>query len=373
MTIALVMVVLLGLIGGVGYAGLKFTGYFTDDSDYSNTAGTGDVLVQIPQDATLTRFGEILHDRGVVASVAAFVSAADNKPISAGFYKLRTGIPATRAVAMLGGDDNRVGRLVIPAGRQLDTKKTADGKNTVGIFAMLADATTVTINGKKTGPTPEQLAQAAATASPADLGVPEWATADVAKLTGDHRRIEGLIAPIAWESIDPALSPTAMLKYLIVGSARYFEQWGLLNKNPTGLSPYQALVSASVVEREVSMTADYGKVARVITNRLGRNQKLEMDSTANYTAAVVNIDVFGDAYTAETKWNTYRVSGLPATPIGAVGRDALTAALDPPAGNWVYFVTVDAKGTTLFTPDYEQHLRNRQLACSNKILTTGCQ
>ena len=371
--LALVMVFMVAVIGSLGYVGLRMTGYFVDDDDYSNASGTGDVLVSIPQDSTLTQFGQILRDRGVVASVRAFTDAAGSGSISAGFYKLRTGIPAATAVSMLDGDANRVGRVVIPPGRQLDTKQTADGSPSTGIFAMIAQATTVTIDGRRSGVTQEQLAQAAATASPTDLGVPSWATADVERLNGDHRRIEGLIAPVAFEAIDPTLSPTAMLKYLITTSATLFDQWGLLDRNDTGLSPYQNLVSASVVEKEVADPDDYGKVARVILNRLGKNQKLEMDSTANYTAAVVNIDVSGDAYTADTKWNTYQVNGLPATPIGSVGKAPLQATDNPPAGNWIYFVAVDPQGTTLFTEDYAEHLRNRQKACDNKVLAVGCR
>ena len=361
------------LVCGVTYAGLRLTGFFVDDKDFSGSAGTGDVLVQIPDDAPLSQFGQILTDRGVVASVRAFTNAADGKPISAGFYKLRTRISAASAVSMLDGDDNRVGRVVIPAGRQLDTKQTANGTATTGIFAMVAQATTVTIDGTRRGVTAEQLAQAAATATPEQLGVPSWATSRVQALTGDHRRIEGLIAPVAWEAIDPSLSPVDMLRYLISTSAGYFERWGLTREGSSGLDPYDALVAASVVEKEVADPDDYGKVARVIVNRLAKNQKLEMDSTANYTAAVVNIDVSGDAYTADTKWNTYQVTGLPATPIGSVGENVVAPTVDPPAGNWLYFVAVDAQGTTVFTDDYQQHLRNRQRACDNKVLSVGCR
>jgi UPF0755 protein len=55
-----------------------------------------------------------------------------------------------------------------------------------------------------------------------------------------------------------------------------------------------------------------------------------------------------------------------------VGQPALEASLDPPAGNWLYFVSIDQQGTTLFTEDFEQHKRNRQQACDNGVLTTNC-
>ena len=117
---------------------------------------------------------------------------------------------------------------------------------------------------------------------------------------------------------------------------------------------------------------DLPKVARVILNRLAKNQRLEMDSTTNYTAAETNIDVNGDNYKADTRWNTYRVSGLPPTPIATVGEKALNAMLDPPKGDWLYFITVDQQGTTKFSATFEEHLRNRKIACDNKFLTTGC-
>ncbi|WP_437424739.1 endolytic transglycosylase MltG [Williamsia muralis] len=363
------------LVGGIGYAGLRLAGQFggPDNSDFSNTAGTSDVVVQIPPDSSLTAFGEILKENKVVASVGAFTTAADGKPISAGFYKLRTEIPASTAVSML-TDDNRVGRVVIPEGLQLDTKEGIDGKTTPGVFARVAEATSLTLNGQESGVTVEELAQAAATATPQELGVPSWATDAVTALAGDHRRIEGLIAPTLCEAIDPNLSPVQMLNYLISRSASLFAQWGLPESGTTSsnMTPYQTLVTASIVEREVNRADDYPKVARVVVNRLDDNQALQMDSTVNYTSAIQNIDVAGDDFTADTKWNTYQQKGLPPTPIGAVGQPALEASLNPPVGNWLYFVSIDQQGTTLFTDDFEQHKRNRQQACDNGVLQTNC-
>lgn len=374
--ISVALVFMVVLVAGIGYSGLRVVGFFGgDDKDFSNTAGTADVLVRIPQDATLTKFGEILKENDVVASVNAFTTAAGGQPISAGFYKLRTEIPASAAVSMLTDTENRVGRVVIPEGLQLDTKKGFDGKTTPGIFARVADAIAVDLNGEKSGVTVEQLAQAAATATPQELGVPSWARNAVTALDGDHRRIEGLIAPTSWEAIDPNQTPVQMLNYLITRSASLFAQWGLPESgtSSTNLTPYQTLVSASITEREVNRAEDYPKVARVIVNRLADNQALQMDSTVNYTSAVQNIDVAGDDFTAATQWNTYQEKGLPPTPIGAVGQLALEAAIDPPAGNWLYFVSVDQEGTTLFTDDFEQHKRNRQQACDNGVLKTNCE
>ena len=372
--LAVVIACLLGLVGSVGYLGMRASGMFISHKDYQNAAGTSDVVVDLPENSTVADFGEILLRNDVVGSLSAFLQAAGNQSMSGGFYKLRTQLPAATAVEMITDPENthRVGRVVIPEGLQLDSKEGVDGKVTPGIFQMIADNTAVTVNGRQEGVSVEQLEKAAADETPAALGVPEWATSAVADMGGDHRRIEGLIAPGAWEAINPTESATGILRDLISASAKRYEQWGLLNDNGSGLSPYESLVSASVVEREVTKPDDYPKVARVILNRLAKDQRLEMDSTANYTAAVTNIDVHGDAYKADNKWNTYRNKGLPITPIGAVGERSLEAVEHPANGPWLYFVTIDRNGTTLFANTFEEHQRNRDRACENKLLATGC-
>jgi UPF0755 protein len=72
-----------------------------------------------------------------------------------------------------------------------------------------------------------------------------------------------------------------------------------------------------------------------------------------------------------TPWNTYASDGLPATPICSPGDEALAAAERPDPGDWLYFVTVDMDGTTLFTKDYQQHLANIELARRNGVLDSA--
>ncbi|WP_055474642.1 endolytic transglycosylase MltG [Gordonia sp. HS-NH1] len=372
--LAIAIVFMLALITGVGYYGVRATGLLESRKDYTNAAGAGDVVVDIPDNSTLADFGRILVDADVVGSVRAFVDAAGGQPISGGLYKMRTQIPATTAVEMLTDDgaEHRVGRVVIPPGLQLDSKTGIDGKVTPGIFQLIENATSFSVNGQQEGVTVADLEKAAAEATPEELGVPEWARQNVAGMTGDHRRIEGLIAPTTWERVEPDHTATQILQEMISQSGSMFEQWGLLDRNNSGLEPYETLIAASIVEREVRHVEDAPKVARVIRNRLDRDQLLQMDSTQNYTADITNIDVHGEAYKNDNEWNTYRYKGLPPTPIAAVGVPALEAMLDPAPGGWLYFVTVDTAGTTLFANTFEDHKRNREVACRNKLVATGC-
>ncbi|GAA1089194.1 endolytic transglycosylase MltG [Tsukamurella spumae] len=344
--------------------------------DFASGQSGAEVVVHITGENN-SDFAQNLVDAGVVKSVGAFNRAAGDKPISAGYYELRKTLPASEAVTMLvdPARSHRVGMLNVSPGAVLDDKRNKDNKVAPGIFSQLSAATAHTDGGVKKQTAKADFVKAASTASVADLGVPDWAAATVNRLKGDHRRIEGLIAPGVWDQIDPSGTPLSILKELIAASAKKYEAQGLLDasrSSAANLAPYQVLVSASIVEREVNQADDYPKVARVILNRLAKNQKLEMDSTVNYTEAVTGIDVVGEQLLKKTEWNTYAKTGLPATPIGAVGSPALVATENPAPGPWLYFVTVDSQGTTLFTDDFAQHERNRQKACDTKFLTVGC-
>ncbi len=129
---------------------------------------------------------------------------------------------------------------------------------------------------------------------------------------------------------------------------------------------------ASLVQREAK-PQDFAKVARVIYNRLAEHRKLEFDSTVNYSLDRQEVATTDADRERVTPWNTYASEGgLPATPICSPGQPALAAAENPaPGGDWLYFVTIDMQGTTLFTRDYEQHLANIELAKHNGVLDSA--
>lgn len=200
------------------------------DADYTGD-GERDVVIEVHDGDTTTAVGQTLHDFGVVATVRAFVDAAHgNSGISAiqpGFYRMRTVIPAATAVSKLTDPNNRVGRLVIPEGRQLDD--TVDMKTeevTAGIFSLISQASCVELNGVEHCVTVEDLRAAASTEPPTGLSVPPWAALPVTQMGRDHRRIEGLIVPGSW-NVDPSASATTILSTLIADSARMYTGFGL--------------------------------------------------------------------------------------------------------------------------------------------------
>jgi UPF0755 protein len=362
------------VVAGVFLGSKLWHAVFGAGDDYTG-GGKRDVVIQIQDGDSTTAVGETLHDQGVVATVRAFVHAAHGNTaitsIQPGFYRMRTEIPAANAVARLADPNNRVGRLVIPEGRQLDD--TTDMKTNVvtpGILTLISRSTCVDLDGTKRCVSIDDLRAAAGNSAPAVLSVPAWAVEPVTELGNDHRRLEGLIAPGTF-NVDPSASAESILANLVSAGAVEYTKSGLVDTaQAMHLSPYDILVVASLVQQEAS-SQDFPKVAQVIYNRLNAHHTLEFDSTVNYPLDRREVATSDADRAQKTPWNTYVSQGLPATAICSPGVDALRAAEHPEPGDWLYFVTIDTQGTTLFTRDYKQHLANIELAKRNGVLDSA--
>ncbi len=129
-----------------------------------------------------------------------------------------------------------------------------------------------------------------------------------------------------------------------------------------GLTPYQVITIASIVEKEGVIAKNLGPVARVILNRLATGMPLQMDSTVLYAEGRDGGTVTAHDLALQTPYNTYLNHGLTPTPICFPSRAALEAALDPPAGSWRYFVVVQSDGTEAFADTYAAQLANEAIA-----------
>lgn len=373
------LLALLGLAAaaavGVWLLGPKLFGGPKMPSDYTG-AGKEDIIVEVHPGDSGSVIAQDLVDKDVIADVGMFISAASGNAelaaIQPGYYQLRTQIPAATAVQKLTDPKSRVGKLVIPEGKQLDdiTPIGADAVNP-GIFTLISDASCVDLNGTKKCVSAKDLKAAAQDGTLQSLNVPEWAMKGAGAMGQSHRRLEGLIAPGTW-NINPASSPKEILAKLVGDSGERYAKGGILDAaKGLNISPYEVLIVGSLVQKEAH-PADFAKVARVIYNRLASDyDRLEFDSTVNYPLDRQEVATTDQDRHTETPWNTYAKAGLPATPICSPGEDALAAAEKPEAGDWLYFVTVDSDGTTLFTSDYQEHLANRDKALNSGVLDSG--
>jgi UPF0755 protein len=131
------------------------------------------------------------------------------------------------------------------------------------------------------------------------------------------------------------------------------------------LSPAQLLTIASLIQAEGG-TGDFEKVSRVIRNRLDISMPLQLDATVHYVKKLRGeIFLSTNSTLIKSPYNTYRNYGLPPTPIGNPGADAIAAALKPADGDWLYFITV-APGDTRFTRSHDEFLTWKSLFVKNR-------
>lgn len=133
-----------------------------------------------------------------------------------------------------------------------------------------------------------------------------------------------------------------------------------LGRGPVrGLSAYDVVKVASLVEAEAGVDADRALIAGVIYNRLARGMPLQIDATLIYARGDPRRRDLSDADKAiDSPYNTYRVRGLPPTPIALVSEASLRAALAPAATDALYYVVTDRSGRHAFARTYEEHQRN---------------
>jgi UPF0755 protein len=134
-----------------------------------------------------------------------------------------------------------------------------------------------------------------------------------------------------------------------------------------GVTPYQAITVASIVEKEGVYQKNLGKVSRVVYNRLARGTPLQMDSTVLYSEHRDGGRVTSADLALNTPYNTYLHTGLTPTPICFPDKASLQAALAPTPGDWLYFVVVSKDGTEAFSSTFAGQQANERLAQSRGL------
>lgn len=179
----------------------------------------------------------------------------------------------------------------------------------------------------------------------------------MAKLDSSYKHPEGLFFPDTYffdkKTTDLAILKTAYSKMQLILSA----EWDDKAKDLPLDNAYQALILASIVEKETGAAVERPQIAGVFTRRLNKGMLLQTDPTVIYG--------MGDNYKGNirykdlrqaTPYNTYVISGLPPTPIAMPGKAAIKAALHPAKGKNLYFVARgDGTGTHVFSATLREH------------------
>jgi UPF0755 protein len=184
----------------------------------------------------------------------------------------------------------------------------------------------------------------------------------------DPDNLEGMLGTGTYLVL-PGESDTAILTDMVQRFDHDVAAAGLTSASASalGLTPYQVLIAASIVEKEGYIPVNMPDTARVIYNRLAQGTPLQMDSTVLYALGQDGGPVTAQDLKTQSPYNTYLNNGLTPTPICMPSMDALQAAVHPPAGAWLYFVLVDKNGTMAFSDTYAEQLANEQLAKSRGL------
>jgi UPF0755 protein len=267
-----------------------------------------------------------LVDADVIASTGPFLDAAEANSsatrLQPGVYNMRLQMSGQAALDLLLHPDTKmVTRVTIP-----------EGQTVVQTLQRLADETGV----------PLEQWQAAA-ADPAALGLPGYA----------NGMLEGFLFPATYD-VEPDDTPASVLTEMVSGTVAMLDELQVPQDQRLSV-----LTEASIVQAEAGSVEDMGKVARVLDNRIAQGMRLQLDTTVNYANGKGGITTSAEDRANPSPYNTYMHEGLPPGAIGNPGRDAVAATLNPPSGDWLYFVVVDPdSGETRFAATAEEHAQN---------------
>jgi UPF0755 protein len=330
---AVVLLVALALVAGAGfgaYSALRpLWTELTAGDDYAGS-GTTPVTVTITEGASTTSIGRVLERADVVKSSSAFVEAASGdaraRSIQPGRYKLRKQMSGASAL----------GLLLDPRSRQVQRVLLREGLRLKQVVAVLSSA-----SGRPAAEYNRALA------NPDAIGLPQAADG----------RAEGWLFPDSYE-FGPDSTPAQQLRILVTRTKSVLDELDV----PAGRRQ-DVLTIASIVQAEGGDEKDFGKVARVIDNRLenklGNGSRLQMDSTVAYGTGKNGIfTTAAERADRRNRYNTYAHPGLPLGPIGNAGKAAIQAALRPTPGDWLFFVVVNLDtGETKFSRSKAEHDR----------------
>lgn len=324
-----VLVLALAVVAGAGVVAVgklrPLLDVATESQDYPGP-GTGSVVVTVADGDTASAIGTKLQDADVVKTAKAFASAAADDPkgasIQPGAYTLKKQMSAAGALAV----------LVDPANRSVPQVTVREGLWLSETLALLSKQTGVPLADYQ-----------AAAKDPGALGLPAEAKGN----------LEGWLFPSTYEFS----SSTSAVEQLTEMVAKTQAELTSLGVQPG--QQEKTLVLASIVQAEGRRAADLPKIARVIDNRLAVPMKLQLDSTVSYGVQKRALTTTDAERAAKNGYNTYVRDGLPVGPIGNPGAEAITAAQNPAAGPWLYFVAVNpSTGETKFATTAAEHQAN---------------
>ena len=350
----------LGVIVGLAIAGAMLYGVFafgTRAADFLSGLGSAPdevtapdvpagqpVSVNIPEGATARTIAEVLTNAAVVGSTLDFevtvrAESAENL-LKAGDYELETGMAPSAVIdVLIEGPNVETFRLTLREGLRIRE-----------VLDELASQTDFTV-----------------TQYEAALLSGEVISAFV---DGESRSLdawEGALFPDTYEFFADA-TEIDIVQRLADQLERNIGTLDWTYVRQRGLSLYDGLIMASMVEAETRVDGDRPQVASVLYNRTEIGMALQIDATVLYALDERGIGLTLDDLEVDSPYNTYANPGLPPTPIGTVSMASLRAVAEPVESDFLYYVLTSTDGSHSFTADYDEFLNFKNQAKEDGVI-----
>ncbi len=325
--------------------------------------------VQVAPGASLNAVSQQLAEQGAISNSYVFRAGADymdkSRDLKFGSYLVPPGASMEEIVGVItaGGPSTCGTEVIVRVGVRENTVLLRDMNPDTGAFEEMARFNPATETAPEAIIAAVDKPGARLRVAMAE-GVTSWQVVEALKaatfMTGEVEDVpaEGSLAPDTYE-VEKGASRSALLAEMAQRQSTILAaEW---EARPFGLpyeTPEEALIMASIVEKETGVADERPQVASVFVNRLEQGMRLETDPTVIYGITngegVLDRGLRRSELAATTPYNTYRVDGLPPTPIANPGRAAIRAALNPDTTDYLFFVA-DGTGGHTFSRTLAEH------------------
>lgn len=323
------------LLGG-GYKAAhrlaEFAGGLSQEDTAAPAMDPGQVVsLVIPPGATARQIATQLAEAGVVEDANEFESAVEGfaaaSSLKAGSYELVAGMGLSEVIAVLArGPAAESYRVTIPEGLRLAEVLDILAAETPHSREELEAAL---LGGLSSSLLPE-----------GEVTLASW---------------EGLLFPDTYEFAAEG-STLAVVQKLSETMESRVESIDWTSAEDAGLTQYQGIVIASIIESEALVELDRPKISSVIRNRMAIDMPLQIDATVLYAMGVRGVSLTLSDLEIDSPYNTYRIFGLPPTPIGSSRLSSLEAAANPSDTEFLFYVLTSTEGSHSFTASYDEFL-----------------
>lgn len=295
------------------------------------------IVVDIPTGATTSDIGSILSNQGIIPNSTFFRYYAqwqDQGNFQAGEYSFQENMSADEAIVVLQGGPKQIeyGQFRVIEGLWISEILPRIANQIPNVSQAQLEA------ALNSGQVPARYRPQGSTS---------W---------------EGLLFPSTY-FIEEDITAAEVLEKMSDEFAKVTGELGYgAAEQRLGVTAYQAIIVASLIEAEAKTEGDRAKIARVIYNRLNEQIPIGIDATFIFNAQERGVAITQSMLDSQEQYNSRLELGLPPTPIGVPSRASLEAAMNPADGDWLYYVLADVEGNHFFTADFAEFNEQKRIS-----------